>query len=106
MDFRNPVREDSQPAAFGSRAIAYLIDSAAALLICGAAFLVASFCAAIPGVHDLFITVAVVVVFSLPLIWFAYQWLFNSLGWSPGKRALSIVVQKDFGSYLLPHPGP
>ena len=56
--------------------------------------------------YDFFITVATIIFLCLPLFWFAYQWVFNALGWSPGKRVRSITVEKDTGAYLLPHPGP
>src|SRR5437867_6257807 len=99
--------EETRSASLGARAIAYLVDSALVVAIWFLTFLFAAVAAAIwPGAYDFFLNVAAVIFVCLPLFWFAYQWLFNSLGWSPGKRFRSLAIERDTGAYLMPRPGP
>src|SRR5207247_10821310 len=85
-------RLEQEPASFIRRAAAFLIDVA----IVAAIWFATVMAAVIPdnyGEEDLSepgATIVVVLVLAIPLFWFVYEWISNSLGASIGKKILSL----------------
>ena len=95
MSCEMAYRLEQEPASFLRRAAAFLIDVA----IVAAIWFATVVAAVIPdnsGEEDLsepWATIVVVLVLAIPLFWFVYQWISNSIGASIGKKMLSLSVE-------------
>ncbi len=91
------TEEAVQPASFGRRAVAYVLDCVVVFLV----WLAVVFAAAMISwpldqgtllVDAIFVAMGFWLIFGLFIAWFAYEWFFNTRGTSAGKALLGLTV--------------
>ena len=104
---RERSRSAEEPATVPRRVAAYLIDSGIVFVTWFMALLIPVIpYAAFPSLRDVSVTIGSIIALLLPVYWFVYHWRFNAKGKSPGKRVMSLAIEKDSGVYLIPQLGP